>query len=311
MNPSNPFGSPQGGAFQAPSNTLKTGLFQSFGQQSSSNQPQTMGFYATSAFGQPSVLNQAPTPQGNTLFGQAPAFGQASAQPPSQPTVSQAPAFGQPSLGMSNSGFGSTTAPAFGQASGPNQSSGFGQTPAFGQPSAFGQASGFSQQTSGFSKQPTGFSQQPTGFGNSQMASTSTTALGQPQPLGFGQTVFGQPSSTSVTTSVFGTAQSVTQSRGFGPSKFSFKPSNEALFKPIFNASPEPTNPQTTSMSSSPFGSSGSQPSTNTISGSTTTATAGFPVSTGATVWPAGLQLLTASCSALYLCPKQSANNWQ
>ncbi|TKS67603.1 Germinal-center associated nuclear protein [Collichthys lucidus] len=251
MNPSNPFGSPQGGAFQAPSNTMKTGLFQSFGQQSSSNQPQTVGFFTPSAFGQPSVLNQAPAPQGNTLFGQAPAFGQAS----TQPTVSQAPAFGQPSLAMSSSGFGSTTTPAFGQASGPNQKSVFGQTPAFGQPSAFGQASGFSQQTPGFSKQPTGFAQQPSGFGNSQMATTSTTALGQPQPLGFGQTVFGQPSSTSVTTSVFGTAQSVTQNRGFGSSKFSFKPANEALFKPIFSASPEPTNPQTTSMSSSPFGS--------------------------------------------------------
>ncbi|XP_027138252.1 germinal-center associated nuclear protein isoform X2 [Larimichthys crocea] len=302
MNPSNPFGSPQGGAFQAPSNTLKTGLFQSFGQQSSSNQPQTVGFYTP--FGQPSVLNQAPAPQGNTLFGQAPAFGQASTQPPSQPTVSQAPAFGQPSLAMSSSGFGSTTAPAFGQASGPNQSSVFGQTPAFGQPSAFGQASGFSQQTPGFSKQPTGFAQQPPGFGNSQMASTSTTALGQPQPLGFGQTVFGQPSSTSVTTSVFGTAQSVTQNRGFGSSKFSFKPANEALFKPIFSASPEPTNPQTTSMSSSPFGSSGSQTSTNTMSSSTTTATAGFPVSTGAKSGPLGF-----SFSQPAAAPSISAQN--
>uniref|UniRef100_A0A3B4XZI5 Germinal-center associated nuclear protein n=1 Tax=Seriola lalandi dorsalis TaxID=1841481 RepID=A0A3B4XZI5_SERLL len=204
MNPPNPFGSPQGGAFQAPSNTMKTGLFQTFGQQSST-------------------------------------FGQSSAQP----TIS--------------------AAPAFGQTSGPNQSSVFGQTPAFGQTSAFGQAPGFGQQ--------------PSGFGNSQMASGSTTVVGQPQPLGFGQPAFGQPSSTSVTTSAFGTAQSVTQSRAFAPSEFSFKPANEALFKPIFSASPEPANPQTTSMSSSPFGSSGNQTSTNTMSTSSTAT--GFSLLTG------------------------------
>lgn len=183
---------------------------------------------------------------------------------------------------MSSSGFGSSTAPAFGQTSGSNQSSVFGQTPAFGQPSAFGQAPGFGQQAPGFGEQPPAFGQQPTGFGNSQMTSGSTAALGQPQPLGFGPSVFGQPASTSVTTSVFGTAQSVTQSRGFGTSKFSFKPANEALFKPIFSASPEPANPQTTSMSSSPFGSSGSQTGFSTMSSNTTTTTTtGFSLLTG------------------------------
>uniref|UniRef100_A0A8C9Z528 Germinal-center associated nuclear protein n=1 Tax=Sander lucioperca TaxID=283035 RepID=A0A8C9Z528_SANLU len=235
MNPSNPFGSPQGGAFQAPSNTMKTGLFQSFGQQNSSNQPQTMGFFQPSAFGQPSVLNQ-PSPHGNSVFGQTPAFGQSSAQTPSLPTISQAPAFGQTSVGMSSSGFGNSTAPAFGQTSGPNQSSVFGQTTSFGQTSAFGQTPGFGQ-----------------------------------QPLGFGQSVFGQPSSTSVTTNVFGTP------------KYSFKPANEAMFKPIFSASPEPANPQPTAMSSSPFGSSGSQTSSSTMgSSSSTTTTTGFSLSTGA-----------------------------
>uniref|UniRef100_A0A3B4XYK8 Germinal-center associated nuclear protein n=1 Tax=Seriola lalandi dorsalis TaxID=1841481 RepID=A0A3B4XYK8_SERLL len=197
MNPPNPFGSPQGGAFQAPSNTMKTGLFQTFGQQT---------------FGQPS----------------APAFGQSSAQP----TISQAPAFGQPSLGMSSSGFGRGAAPAFGQTSGPNQSS-------------------------------------PSGFGNSQMASGSTTVVGQPQPLGFGQPAFGQPSSTSVTTSAFGTAQSVTQSRAFAPSEFSFKPANEALFKPIFSASPEPANPQTTSITSSTATAKAPLPQTTSLFGGT------------------------------------------
>ncbi|XP_035860182.1 germinal-center associated nuclear protein isoform X2 [Sander lucioperca] len=263
MNPSNPFGSPQGGAFQAPSNTMKTGLFQSFGQQNSSNQPQTMGFFQPSAFGQPSVLNQ-PSPHGNSVFGQTPAFGQSSAQTPSLPTISQAPAFGQTSVGMSSSGFGNSTAPAFGQTSGPNQSSVFGQTTSFGQTSAFGQTPGFGQQAPGFG-------QQPPGFASTQMDSGPTTALGQPQPLGFGQSVFGQPSSTSVTTNVFGTP------------KYSFKPANEAMFKPIFSASPEPANPQPTAMSSSPFGSSGSQTSSSTMgSSSSTTTTTGFSLSTGA-----------------------------
>uniref|UniRef100_UPI0037E89A44 germinal-center associated nuclear protein n=1 Tax=Semicossyphus pulcher TaxID=241346 RepID=UPI0037E89A44 len=298
MNPPNPFGSPQGGAFQAPSNTTKTSLFQSFGQQSASNQPQTMGFFpSTSAFGQPPVLNQPPS-HGTTIFGQAPAFGQSSTQPAPLPTISSAPAFGQPSLGMSSSGFGGNTAPAFGQTSGSNQSSVFGQSPAFGQPSAFGQAPGFGQQ-------PPSFGQQSSGFGNTQVTSASTPAVGQPQPLGFGQSVFGQPSSTSVTTSVFGSAQSVTQNRGFGTTEFSFKPANEALFKPIFSASPEPANPQTTSMSNSPFGGSGSQTSSSTmISSSTTTTTTGFSLLTGAKSGPLGF-----SFSQPAAAPSISAQN--
>lgn len=256
MNPSNLFGSPQGGAFQAPSNNLKTGLFQSFGQQS--NRAQTMDFYQP-AFGQSS-------PHGNTVFGQS------SAQPSTLPAVSQAPAFGQPSLGM-----GSSTVPAFRQSSGSNQSSAFGPIPAFGQPSAFGQAPGFG-------KQPPGFGQQPSEFGNSQKASGSTLALGQPQPLGF---LFGQPSSSSVTTSAFGTTQSVTHSRDFVSSSFSFKPASEALFKPIFSASPEPVKPQTTSVSSSPFGSIESQ-THSSITTTTTSTTTGFSLLTGAKSGPLG-----------------------
>ncbi|XP_041663549.1 germinal-center associated nuclear protein isoform X2 [Cheilinus undulatus] len=296
MNPPNPFGSPQGGAFQAPSSTIKTSLFQSFGQQSSSSQPQTMGFFpSTSAFGQPSVLNQ-PVSHGSTVFGQTPAFGQPSTQPTALPTMSQPPAFGQPSLGMSSSGFGSSSKPAFGQTSGLNQSTAFGQTPAFGQPSAFGQAPGFGQQSSGFG-------QQSSGFGNTQGSSGSTPALGQPQPMGFGQTVFGQPSTTSASTSVFGSTQSVAQSRGFGSTEFSFKPANEALFKPIFSASPEPANPQTTSMSSSPFGSTGSQTSSSTMSSSTTTST-GFSLLAGAKSGPLGF-----SFSQPAAAPSISAQN--
>jgi len=263
MNPSNPFGSPQSGAFQAPSNATKTGLFPSFGQQTSGIRPQSVGFVPPSAFGQPSVLSQP----SSTIFGQP------STQPTSMPATSQAPAFGQPSLGMSSTGFGSSSAPAFGQTGEPDKGSGFGQTPSFAQPSAFGQPPGFSQQASGFVKQPPAFGQQPSGFAASQMAPVPTAALGQPQPLSFGQSVFGQPSSTSLPASVFGTAPSVTQSSGFGSSNYSFKPANEAVFKPILNVSPEPAHPQTTSMSSSPFVSGGSQTASSIINSSGTTAT--------------------------------------
>uniref|UniRef100_UPI003AAB6F8D germinal-center associated nuclear protein n=1 Tax=Centroberyx gerrardi TaxID=166262 RepID=UPI003AAB6F8D len=275
MNPNSLFGSSQGGAFQAPSNTNKAGMFQSFGQQNPSSQPQTMGFFQPAAFGQSSILNQ-PSPLGNTMFGQAPAFGQSSVfgqsstQPSTLPTMNQAPAFGQPTVGQTSSGFGSSAPPAFGQTSGPNQSSMFGQTPMFGQPSAFGQPSGFSQQTPGFGL--------PTGI--PQTASGSTTTPAPPQSMGFGQPLFGQPLSTSVTSSTFGTAQSVTQSRGFGSSEFSFKPSNEVLFKPIFSASPEPANPQASSVSGQPFGSSVPQTSSSTMESSSSTTT-GFSLLTG------------------------------
>ncbi|XP_072254034.1 germinal-center associated nuclear protein isoform X2 [Leuresthes tenuis] len=257
MNPSNPFGSPQG-AFQAPS-TIKTGLFQSFAPQSSSTQAQGMSFFQSSLFGQPSVLSQ-PSSHGNNIFGQAPDFGQSPAQLPSLPVMSRPPAFGQQSSGMNSSSFGSSTTPAFGQ----NQGLGFVQTPAFGQSSAFDQAAGCG-------KQPAVFNQQSSSFGNSQMTTDPTTTLGQSQPPNFGQSPFGQLSSTSGPTTVFGTTQNVTQNRAFGSSEFSFKPANEALFKPIFSASPEPTNPQTSSLSSSTFGGTGHQTSSNTISNITTT----------------------------------------
>lgn len=268
MNPSNPFGSPQSGAFQVQGNNAKTSLFQSFGQQSVSatSQPQSLGMFQRSAFGQPA-------PPGNATFGQTPSsFGQSSVQPPSASAFPQAPGFGQ-----SSTGFGSATAPAFGQPSGSNPSSAFGQVPTFGQ-------------ASGFSKQPVNFGLQSSGFGDTQMTSRPNPGAGQTQSLGFGQPLFGQPSETSVTTNVF---ESVTQSRGFDASGFTFKPSNEALFKPIFSASPEPANPQNTSVSGSPFGSAsqtsaGTGSTGTTTTSSSSTATAGFSLLTGAKSGPVG-----------------------
>ncbi|KAM3862155.1 germinal-center associated nuclear protein [Diretmus argenteus] len=280
MNPNSLFGSSQGRAFQAPSNSNnnnKAGMFQSFAQQSSSSQPQTMGFFQSAAFGQSPVLNPPPA-HGNTMFGQAPAFGQSSVfgqsstQSSTLPTMNQAPVFAQPSGGPSSSGFGGgSTTSAFGQTGGSSQSSGCGQTPLFGQPSAFGQPSGFRQQTSGF-----GLS-----AGISQTAPGSTATPGPSQPMAFGQSLFGQPMSTSATSSTFAPALSGAQSRGLGTSEFSFKPSNEVLFKPIFNVSPEPANPQATSVSNQPFGSSTSQMSSSTMeSSSSTTTSTGFSLLT-------------------------------
>lgn len=268
MNPSNPFGGSQSGAFQSPGSTVKTSLFQPiFGQQSSANPSQqtatTPGFLGT-GFGQPSSLS---------VFGQAPAFGQTTAAPQQQ---QQAPAFGQQQSGP-------VFAPVFGQTQTPsNQSSVFGQAPSFG--GSFGQPSGFGQ---GFGSQTSGFGTQPAPqFGQPAAASSG---------VGFGQPVFGQPTSTAPTTSIFGTSTSnVTQSRGFGSSEFSFKPSNEALFKPIISVSPEPT---TTTLSNSPFGAA----TTSTASGFFSTskpATTGFSFSQPAALPAAPQPLASTSTGA-------------
>ncbi|XP_037543110.1 germinal-center associated nuclear protein [Nematolebias whitei] len=235
MNPPNPFGSPHGGAFQAPNNSSKPVLFQTFGQQRSSSQgQQSVGFFQPSAFGQPSVMNQT-VAQSSSIFG--------------QPSMIQVPVFGQPSLGTTGAGFTAL----FGQTSGQNQTSLFGvtggqnPTSAFGQTSVFGQPSAF--------RQAPGFGKQPPPLGGSQMATSSTSG-------------FGQPSSSSAFS---GTQNVTTQNRT--TSEFCFKPSNKALFKPIFSASPEPAQPQITTMSSSSFGGSGSQASSSTT---------GFPLLPGA-----------------------------
>uniref|UniRef100_A0A8C7VKE9 Germinal-center associated nuclear protein n=1 Tax=Oncorhynchus mykiss TaxID=8022 RepID=A0A8C7VKE9_ONCMY len=152
--------------------------------------------------------------------------------------------------------------PAFGQ------SAAFGQPPAYGQQQApaFGLSSGISQASSG---------------------PTTTTTAGSAQPLSFGQSPFGQ-SPPSATTTSFATTQSVVQSGGFSTSEFSFKPSNEVLFKPIFSASPEPANPQPASASEQPFGgTTTTQPSFSTKD-SSGPASSGFSLLTGAKSGPLG-----------------------
>ncbi|XP_061679793.1 germinal-center associated nuclear protein [Syngnathoides biaculeatus] len=245
MNPSKSFGSPQDLGFQVTSNT-NANLFQSFGQQHPISVHQNVGNFQSSAFSLPSA-SKLP---GTAMFGQGPSFGQQSLQTSTLP--SHTPAF---TMGASKSGFGSSAPPAFGSVSGPSQSSAFGKTHAFGQDPSFGQ-------------KLTGFGQQAPGFRNTQMASGSATSFGSPQQIGFGHSVFGQPPPTTVAGSVFGTTQ--TQVRGFG-SEFIFKPASEVLFKPIYSGSPEPSNSQTTSLSSLPFGTTTEMLHFSTAASSSTT----------------------------------------
>uniref|UniRef100_A0A673YSM1 Germinal-center associated nuclear protein n=1 Tax=Salmo trutta TaxID=8032 RepID=A0A673YSM1_SALTR len=275
MNPNSLFGRQQGGAFQAPSNTNKTGgMFQAFRQEGSTNPPQNIAFRQTATFGQPSAFSQP------SVFGQSPAFGQTpslgqdsvfvqsgglgqvSGQTSTFSSISQPPTFGQASLGQGSSGFSGPPPPSYGQATGQSQSSGFGQMPT----PAFGLSSGISQASSG---------------------PTSTTTAGSAQPLSFGQSHVGQPQPSTTTTS-FATAQSVVKSGGFSTSEFSFKPSNEVLFKPIFSASPEPANPQPAAASEQPFGgATTTQPSFSTKD-SSGPACSGFSLLTGAKSGPLG-----------------------
>lgn len=266
MNPSNFFGNQQG-AFQAPTNANRSGsIFQAFAQQNTLNAPQNVSFGQTPTFGQSSAFNQPPgfgqaSGQASVFvqssaFGQTPSFGQSTGQTPS---------FGQSSLGQTASGFGT---PAFPQTAGQTQRLMFGQTSTFGQTPPFGQTSGFGQQTSGFGIQS----------GVSQGATGSSGASGATQPMSFGApSAFSQPAATS-TTSL--NVQSVPPKTGFGISEFSFKPSNEAVFKPIFSASPEPASSQSLS---EPFGTS--KPASTSMDSS-------GPVSTGfslSAVQPGGL----------------------
>ncbi|XP_010878121.2 germinal-center associated nuclear protein [Esox lucius] len=251
MNPNSLFSRQQGGAFQAPSNTNKTsGMFQDFAQQAAPNPPQNVAFGQAATFGQSSAFSQ-PSVSGQTsafgqtssigqglVFGQSGRLGQASGQSSTFSSMSQLPGFGQSSLGQSSSGFGGPPPPSYGQATGQSQSSGFGQTPAFGKTSAFGQPPPYGQQQTPAFGMSTGISQDSS-------SSTTATSTGLAPSMTFGQSPFGQPQPSTTTVS-FSATQSIVQSKGFGTSEFSFKPSNEVLFKPIFSASPEPANTQPT-----------------------------------------------------------------
>lgn len=245
MNPSNIFGRPQT-PFQATSNTNQSGsLFQSFAQQ---NTAQGGGFGQTSAFTQPnfgqlagqsSVFGQAST------FGQTPAFGQSGGlsqglgQPSSFSSLASTPVFGQGSnLSQGTLGFGAPP-PSYAQATGQNPVPAFGQVSAFSQPPGFGLSSSIPSSSTSFSN-------------------TTTT-----QPS-FGQlSALPVPAATS-SSSAGGRPDNPTGGIG---SSYSFKPSNESVFKPIFSVSPEPPSSNLSS-APEPFGSSKAVTSSGTSGGS-------------------------------------------
>ncbi|XP_067300375.1 germinal-center associated nuclear protein [Pseudorasbora parva] len=248
MNP-NIFGRPQT-AFQAPTNTNQSkNLFQSFAQQ---NPAQGVGFGQPSAFSQPAF---GQTTQQPSVFGQTPTFSQGvglsqgSGQPPSYSFMGTAPAFGQPSLGQGTLGFGQQPPPpSYAQATGQNPMSAFDQSSVFGQPSAFGLSSSTSQSSTSF----------------------SSTVTNQPS--------FGQLSSLSGPTTTSSSSIGGRTDNPMGGNQFTFKPPNEAVFKPIFSVSPEP-------------------PSSNLSSASETTGTSKAVTST----------IGNSSGGSLFSCVKPSA----
>ncbi|KAL4635621.1 germinal-center associated nuclear protein [Arapaima gigas] len=207
MNSSNLFGNPQAGAFQVPGGTDRgTGLV-SFGQTGSG--ASFLAFRQPTSFGQPPAFGQ-PTASGQGSVLRQPvaiSSGQSSAFGLSPGLSTQTPTFGQQALGQGSTGF---SAPLCGT----SQSATFGQ---------FGQT----QSTSAFGVSAS-ISQSPAGL---------TAVSGSSKPLGFGQPSFGQPS-------MFLAPGSSFQSSAFVTSKSNFKPSESAVFKPIFSVSPEPSNTQ-------------------------------------------------------------------
>uniref|UniRef100_A0A673HID2 Germinal-center associated nuclear protein n=1 Tax=Sinocyclocheilus rhinocerous TaxID=307959 RepID=A0A673HID2_9TELE len=203
MNPSDIFGRP-------PNNTNQPGNpFQSFAQQ---NPAQGVGFGQPSVFSQPAFGQPTPQP---SVFGQTPTFGQTSGlsqglgQTSSFTFLGTAPAFGQSSLGQGTLGFG-LPPPSYSQATGQNQMSAFDQTSAFVQSSAFGLSSSASQSLTSF----------------------SSTVTNQPS--------FSQLSAFSVPTATSSSSTGGRTDNPAGGNQFSFKPPNDAVFKPIFSVSPEP-----------------------------------------------------------------------
>ncbi|XP_060464332.2 nuclear pore complex protein Nup214 isoform X9 [Panthera onca] len=240
--------------------------------------PQAAGAAATAAaappasssgFGGPAFGASATGVFGQTTFGQAPAFGQATSSLASvfsfsQPGFSSVPAFGQPAASTS----ASTSANVFGASSSTSSSSSFsfGQSSAntggvlFGQnnPPAFGQSPGFGQGGSVFggtsaattTTSSSGFSFcQASGFGSSNTGSLFGQAAST------GGTVFGQQPSSSG--SVFGSGNT---GRGGGFfSGLGGKPSLDAANKNPFSSASGGFGSAATPNTSNLFGNSGAK----------------------------------------------------
>ncbi|KAM6183933.1 nuclear pore complex protein Nup214 [Erethizon dorsatum] len=243
-----------------------------FGQQTSSTASTATAApqVSSSGFGSPAFGASGPAIFGQTAFGQAPAFGQATSSPASGFSFSQAgfssrPAFGQSAsstpASTSSSVFGassSTSGPgsfSFGQSSASAGGGLFGQSspPAFGQSPSFGQGGavfgGASATTS--TAAPSGFSfSQASGFGSSNTSSVFGQAAST------GGTVFGQQSSTSGG-SVFGSGNT---GRGGGFfSGLGGKPSQDAANKNPFGSTSGGFGSSVTPNTSNLFGNSGAK----------------------------------------------------
>nr|XP_060464326.1 nuclear pore complex protein Nup214 isoform X5 [Panthera onca] len=224
---------------------------------------------SSSGFGGPAFGASATGVFGQTTFGQAPAFGQATSSPASvfsfsQPGFSSVPAFGQPAASTS----ASTSTNVFGASSSTSSSSSFsfGQSSAntggvlFGQsnPPAFGQSPGFGQGGSVFggtsaattTTSSSGFSFcQASGFGSSNTGSLFGQAAST------GGTVFGQQPSSSG--SVFGSGNT---GRGGGFfSGLGGKPSLDAANKNPFSSASGGFGSAATPNTSNLFGNSGAK----------------------------------------------------
>ncbi|XP_040819772.1 nuclear pore complex protein Nup214 isoform X1 [Ochotona curzoniae] len=243
-----------------------------FGQQTSSvtSTATTTPQASSSAFGSPAFGASAPAVFGQSTFGQAPAFGQATSSPTSsfsfsQPGFSSVPAFGQAtssaptptsaSVFGASSNTSSSSSFSFGQSSANAGRGLFGQspTPAFGQSPGFGQAGSVFGSTSAASTAatPSGFSFcQASGFG------TSSTGSVFGQAPSTGGTVFGQQSSSS-SGSLFGSG-SATRGGGFF-SGLGGKPSQDAANKNPFSSTSGGFGSTATPNTSNLFGNSGAK----------------------------------------------------
>ncbi|EHB00217.1 Nuclear pore complex protein Nup214 [Heterocephalus glaber] len=243
-----------------------------FGQQTGSTaSTATVGpQVSSSGFSSPAFGASGPAVFGQTAFGQAPAFGQATSTPVSsfsfsQPGFSSVPAFGQPSasapVSTSGSVFGASSSTSsaisfsFGQSSAGTGAGLFGQN----NPPAFGQSPGFGQSGSMFggaaattsTATPSGFSfSQASGFGSSNTGSVFGQAASA------GGTIFGQQSSTSGG-SVFGSGNT---GRGGGFfSGLGGKPSQDAANKNPFGSTSGGFGSSATPNTSNLFGNSGAK----------------------------------------------------
>ncbi|XP_023556081.1 nuclear pore complex protein Nup214 isoform X3 [Octodon degus] len=240
-----------------------------FGQQTGSTAT-TAPQVSSSGFGSPAFGGSGPAIFGQTAFGQAPAFGQATSSPASgfsfsQPGFSSVPAFGQSAastpVSTSSGVFGassSTSSPgpfSFGQSSASTGGGLFGQstTPVFGQSSSFGQGGsvfgGTSATTSTAASSAFSFSQ-ASGFGSNNTSSVFGQAANT------GGTVFGQQSSTSGG-SLFGSGNA---GRGGGFfSGLGGKPSQDAANKNPFGSTSGGFGSAAAPSTSNLFGNSGAK----------------------------------------------------